>query len=48
MNLINVMLLFHGPLEYNSRILEKLRGEIQNQFELPTSDCYIIRVHVAE
>lgn len=42
--LLNIQLLFCGPLEYNCWMLEKLRKETK----LPTSHYYIWRVHVVE
>lgn len=45
---LNVQLLFSGPIEYNNRMFEKLRKEIQIQNKLPESECYILRAHVVE
>ena len=45
---LNVQLLFNGPLEYNNRMFEKLRKEIQIQTKLPETEYYILRAHVVE
>jgi hypothetical protein len=37
--LLDVHLLFRGPYESKSHMLEKLRKEIQIYIELPSSDC---------
>lgn len=41
--LLNVQFTFHGPSEYNSRMLEKLCRETQLQTELPTYPTIILR-----
>ena len=48
MTSLNVQLLFHGPSQYNNWMLEKLRMETHIHLNLPTSDCYILRVHVVD
>lgn len=46
--LLNVQLLFCGPLEYNIGMLKKLRKETDIQTKLTTSHCYVTRTHAAE
>lgn len=39
---------FHGPSEYNSEMLEKLRLETYIHTELTVSHCHILRAHIAK
>ena len=46
--LLNVQLLFRGPLEYNRGMLNNLHMKIHIQTRLPSPHLYILKAHVDE